>query len=574
MRFPAGRGFGRVGGSSATPRWPFPVGVAAALWTTSVALSSCEPYDFEAEPRVPIVPHPRAQAPLRSSIVVAGQAPTYLPATYRAALECPLPKRVGAASPVARVLPGFEENTDPEGRLATYQPSGPTNVAASAFFQPLGTNGRACVTCHVPADAMSVRVDDIRRRFARTAGADPIFAPVDGANCPDAVGPERTAQALVGGRIGRGESDDESAHSLLLTRGLFRIFLPVPADAQYTIRIVHDPNGCNTNPEYAEKRDPRTGKLTRVVSVYRRPRPTANLKFVTALRVRADVPESRDPESSPGESNLMWDGREPDLRSQAIDATLTHAQAVSSPTDAQLADIVAFSRGIYSAQIFSTHAHSLTDLGALGGPDFLATVAPPSKLGEPTFSLFDAWEHLAPEADRRSERESVFRGQRIFDSRQFAISSVAGLNDASGGKATLANGTCSTCHNQGAAGTDAFPGAQLDVGVGGDSPDFGGPPPSRELPIFRVVCKRSNDFGFHGASVDTNDPGKALVTGKCADVGRFTVAPLRGLAGRAPYFSDGSAATLADVVDFYDRRFSIGLSSEDKKDLVRFLGSL
>jgi cytochrome c peroxidase len=112
------------------------------------------------------------------------------------------------------------------------------------------------------------------------------------------------------------------------------------------------------------------------------------------------------------------------------------------------------------------------------------------------------------------------------------------------------------------------------VGVGGDSTEFGGPPPSRELPIFRVVCKRSNDFGFHGASVDTNDPGKALVTGKCADVGRFTVAPLRGLAGRAPYFSDGSAATLAGVVDFYDRRFSIGLSSGDKEDLLRFLDSL
>jgi cytochrome c peroxidase len=52
------------------------------------------------------------------------------------------------------------------------------------------------------------------------------------------------------------------------------------------------------------------------------------------------------------------------------------------------------------------------------------------------------------------------------------------------------------------------------------------------------------------------------------------VAPLRGLAARPPYFSDGTAATLRDVVEFYERRFAIGLSSQEKADLVNFLGSL
>jgi cytochrome c peroxidase len=43
---------------------------------------------------------------------------------------------------------------------------------------------------------------------------------------------------------------------------------------------------------------------------------------------------------------------------------------------------------------------------------------------------------------------------------------------------------------------------------------------------------------------------------------------------RAPYFHDGSAATLMDVVNFYDLRFSIGLSAQDKIDLVNFLNAL
>jgi len=57
-------------------------------------------------------------------------------------------------------------------------------------------------------------------------------------------------------------------------------------------------------------------------------------------------------------------------------------------------------------------------------------------------------------------------------------------------------------------------------------------------------------------------------------VGRLTVPQLRGLAARAPYFRDGSAATLLDVVDFYDKRLQIRFTSQEKDDLVRFLSSL
>jgi cytochrome c peroxidase len=81
---------------------------------------------------------------------------------------------------------------------------------------------------------------------------------------------------------------------------------------------------------------------------------------------------------------------------------------------------------------------------------------------------------------------------------------------------------------------------------------------------------RCNDGSTHL----TSDPGQALVTGRCADIGKFKVSSLRGLAAHPPYFHNGTAATLADVVTFYDTRFIISLSEQERQDLAAFLGSL
>ena len=45
----------------------------------------------------------------------------------------------------------------------------------------------------------------------------------------------------------------------------------------------------------------------------------------------------------------------------------------------------------------------------------------------------------------------------------------------------------------------------------------------------------------------------------------------RGLAARAPYFSNGSSMTLRDVVEFYNLRFDIHYTDQEKQDLVNFL---
>ena len=46
------------------------------------------------------------------------------------------------------------------------------------------------------------------------------------------------------------------------------------------------------------------------------------------------------------------------------------------------------------------------------------------------------------------------------------------------------------------------------------------------------------------------------------------------IASRAPYFHNGSAMTLSNVVQFYNVRFNIGLTEAEKADLVAFLNAL
>ena len=56
--------------------------------------------------------------------------------------------------------------------------------------------------------------------------------------------------------------------------------------------------------------------------------------------------------------------------------------------------------------------------------------------------------------------------------------------------------------------------------------------------------------------------------------GRYRTTPLRGLVGHAPYFHDGSAKTLAEVVVHYDELFRLGLTAQQRTDLVEYLKTL
>jgi cytochrome c peroxidase len=56
--------------------------------------------------------------------------------------------------------------------------------------------------------------------------------------------------------------------------------------------------------------------------------------------------------------------------------------------------------------------------------------------------------------------------------------------------------------------------------------------------------------------------------------GLYRTEPLRGLWQHPPYFHDGSAPDLPSVVDHYDSVLSLGLTPEQKADLVEYLKSL
>ncbi len=446
---------------------------------------------------------------------------------------------------IGQTLPSL----DPTGVVETYNVAAPTQTSINTFFQSIGTNGRACATCHEPRSAWGVSASSIQLRFLLSGGNDPIFRVVDGATC---------------------SSDDVStfskklkAYSLLLSKGLIRIFLPLPTTQlgssppvppDFVITNVKDPYGCTD-----------LSSSTPTVSVYRRPLPSANLRFLT---------ECPSGQTTCAPLSIMWDGREASLGSQATDATLGHAQALNPPTAAQLDQIVGFESNIYDAQQSDFRAGELDSLGATGGPlalsqqDFFIGINDVLSPGfdDDVFTLYDAWQNQ-PNPDRAS----VARGETIFNTRQFTINGVNGLNlfptDPLG--ANDVTGTCTTCHDSPNVGNHSKKLA-LNIGVADAIPpvlDVSG------LPVFTVACTDSTG-PLAGQTFTVTDLGRATITGNCADVGKVKGPILHGLAARAPYFHNGSAATLDDVANFYDQRFAIGLTAQDKRDLVNFLSTL
>jgi hypothetical protein len=358
---------------------------------------------------------------------------------------------------------------------------------------------------------------------------------------------------------------------------LFRVELPVPGNAEFTVETVYDPYGC------ADTIDSSTG--TRMLSVYRRPLPSANLKFLSA--VMFDGRETIAPlnDASTFKANLVTD-----LTHQAMDATMGHAQAATAPTTEQLSAIVKFEMSLFSSQLSDNSAGELEAQGGKGGPLTLSTQPyfpgindslgsnPTAVPFDPhAFTLFSRWTALpSANADRlRNSRQDIAAGEEIFNTFPLRISGVAGLNDALQ-QQTIA-GTCTSCHDTPNVGNHSLP-VPLDIGVSHASPFEIDIDTSRalaelnapDLPIFKVTCHAANPaFDLY-----TSDPGKALISGRCSDLMRVKGPILRGLSARAPYFHNGSAASLSDVVNFYNERFEMGLSNEQKRQLVAFLASL
>src|SRR6266513_1806526 len=313
-------------------------------------------------------------------------------------------------------LPSMLSFPNPTGLAATYSATGKIPLDGP-FFQSVGSNGRSCGSCHQPGDGWTVIPRHIRERFEASAGLDPIFRTNDGSNSP--LADVSTIDAR------------RNAYSMLLSKGLIRVGIGVPANAEFDLIAVDDPYG------YASAAE---------LSLFRRPLPSTNLKFL---------------------STIMWDGRETfkdpvsqdcilgtancfaslhfNLVDQSNSATMGHAQAAQPLTTDQREAIVTFEMGLFTAQVFDDEAGELTARQALGGPQYLSqqkfyfgvndVVSGDYRTGalfNPTvFKLYEAWNTLdrGGDASRNEARRAVARGETLFNSKLILITGVKGLND-------------------------------------------------------------------------------------------------------------------------------------------------
>lgn len=415
----------------------------------------------------------------------------------------------------------------------------------NAFFKSFG-NGRSCASCHQQSDGFSITPKELETRFTASNGNDPIFMLNDGANSPLATIANFEEKRL--------------AFSMLLTKGLIRIGMPIPVDAEFELVSADDPY------KFASAKE---------LSLFRRPLPSANLMFL---------------------SDVMWDGRETsqdsgskdclankgcfasinfDLKHQANSATLGHAQAVKNLSSEEQQMIVEFEKTLFSAQVFDNGARFLDVANALGGPLLLQNTPfyfgindlefGNVKTGAPytrdVMKNFAGWLNTTGTTDPivNAARKSIARGEVLFNTRTFNPQNRPKVsNDL---KIPLTRVTCSSCHNSPQAGSASTP---LAVSIFTDNPAIRTP----DLPLYSLRNKLTGNIQ------KTLDPGVAMKTGKWADIGRFKVPTLRGLSGRAPYFHNGSAQTLFDVVSYYDQTFFMFLTAQELTDLTAFLSAL
>lgn len=301
----------------------------------------------------------------------------------------------------------------------------------------------------------------------------------------------------------------------MLRRGLFRRGGNVPAGAEFEITEFDDPLGAGAS-------------LTRF-QFFRRPLATANFHI------------ARNVGWHDQNANGSGDVRA-GLLNQAT-GNITGGQQGPTPEPETVNSIADYELSLSFAQ---SHVFGIGDLracGGRGGPELLSAEQPRSG----RFDLFDAWIGLEPgtcgsvAADRRRAR--IARGQELFNE-----------PDAAGR-------SCLSCHDAANNGSNVA-GILFDIGVSSAALRAPG------MPLYTVRNLTT------GETRQTTDPGRAVRSGRWADLDAFKVPSLRGIAARAPYFHNGSAATLRDVIRHYEVALGFDFSDREEADLVAFLSAL
>jgi hypothetical protein len=236
-----------------------------------------------------------------------------------------------------------------------------------------------------------------------------------------------------------------------------------------------------------------------------------------------------------GSATVNWDGGNSigtDQRAGLVNqATRNVTGAQQGPPAAPdvIADIVDFESSLFTAQLIVPGVGRLDSDGARGGPEALSLM--PVTPGR--FDLFDAWAGAG-----NPRRAQIFRGQELFNIRG-----------------------CGACHNSANNGT-SINDVLFDIrtaSAAARTPD---------LPLYTFQNRTTGELR------QLTDTGRGNVTGLWSDLGRFKTPTLRGLAARAPYFHNGIAATLEDVVRHYETHLGFAFTDQERADLVAFMNAL
>jgi len=414
--------------------------------------------------------------------------------------------------PVAETTGALEPTVNLSGIAESLHTSGSID-RTNPFFQALGTNPRTCETCHSPTTGWGTSSISNTLQFVLSAGTAPLFNRVDSGNSPTADISTFPARVATFG-------------DTVLKRGLTRFSRTINPTAEFALIAVNDPYGFST---------------TTTFSGFRRPTPTANETLASTILSTSSPAAGSDVPSQ--------------LKTILAGGVKLHEQGAVPATQAQGDAAGVFMLGVIFAQSIDFKAGRLDSDGANGGPAALLTQ--PFYLGindfagnDPTgapfnpnvFNIYDGWSKyagLGNDGSPQAARGAIYRGQVVFNTA----------------------GHCSGCHDTPNVGGHSLP---VFFNTGTADPANCGP----DLPVLTLQKKST------GETMVTCDPGRALSTGLWADIGKFRVSPLRGLASRPPYFHDGQAATINDVIQHYQTRFNLGLTNQQIGDLAAFLNAL
>lgn len=505
----------------------------------------------------------------------------------------------------------FQIFRDDDGRLQSLPAFSSLDGTNTFFKTSFGTNGQSCATCHAPSDGFTIHVNHIVHAFRATSGLDPLFRLNDTANRPDADVSTPDAR--------------REAYGLTLALGVSRISEVVPAPPPVgPAEFVVAPQNTSRFGPLPNLNDPQhPGQPT--LSLFRRPLVPTNMRFDSAVLWdgRASITNIRGQATGAAKTLLL----NPNPAAAAADDVANFMLGVF--TDQVFDDRSSFPAshaGNLSAAgarggtnnllslAFNSKAPCLFDVNPTTNvlertnsqtppvtyyPQEGPTVLTPQTCarvvqGGPNMTTFKAWLKLVGNDTTTVSRRRIAHGEEIFNRAVLHVPSDIVIPGLRGNRAH-----CTTCHATINIGN--HPDANFFVRIGSDSvpilqelADAHPEEPSLQDFVTRTkmlpqYCLRSLAAGaptllavpcgsYSGDSdknipgdVITSDPGRATITGKWADIGKFKPPILRGLAPRSPYFHGSAADSTVSIVDFYNARFNIGLTPLEKKDLVRFL---